>query len=61
MLELLNSLLITILAVALVRRLLGIERGRWAVTPLILLPMSRDLGAPSQSYWRWSSPYRAPI
>lgn len=37
MLELLTSLLITILAVALVRRLLGIERGRWAVTLLAVL------------------------
>jgi ubiquinone biosynthesis protein len=37
MLELLVSLLITILAVALVRRLLGIERGRWGVTLLAVL------------------------
>jgi ubiquinone biosynthesis protein len=37
MLELLASLLITILAVALVRRLLGIERGRWGVTLLAVL------------------------
>jgi ubiquinone biosynthesis protein len=37
MLELLVSLLITILAVTLVRRLLGIERGRWVVTVLAVL------------------------
>lgn len=37
MLELLVSVLITILAVALVRRLLGIERGRWGVTVLAVL------------------------
>jgi ubiquinone biosynthesis protein len=37
MLELLVSLLILILAVALVRRLLGIERGRWGVTLLAVL------------------------
>lgn len=34
MLELLASLLILILAVALVRRLLGIERGGWGLTLL---------------------------
>lgn len=37
MLELLASLLILILAVALVRRLLGIERGRWGLTLLAVV------------------------
>ena len=37
MFELLVSLLITVLAVTLVRRLLGIERGRWVVTVLAVL------------------------
>jgi ubiquinone biosynthesis protein len=38
MLEFLASLLILILAVALVRRLLGIERGRWGLTlPAVLV------------------------
>lgn len=37
MLELLASLLILVLAVALVRRLLGIERGRWGLTLLAVV------------------------
>ena len=37
MLNVVVSLLILILAVALVRRLLGIERGRWGVTLLAVI------------------------
>jgi hypothetical protein len=37
MFQILVSLLITILAVTLVRRLLGIDRGRWVVTVLAVL------------------------
>ncbi len=45
MLELLASLLILILAVALVRRLLGIERGRWGLTLLAVVELIARPGA----------------